>query len=470
MTSGAVDRLTLLDESFLRVEHDGVPIVIGGVGIFEGGPLLRRGKLRLAELRALVDSRLDHLPRMRRKVAWTPFDLARPCWVDDPDFDIAHHVETVRIDPPGDDEALQSLVARLATERLHPDRPPWHLLLVTGLAEGRVAMVQRVHHSLVDGVSGVDISAVLLDLSPEPAPVEPSAWVPEPSPTRSGLAAHGIQEQLEVPVSLLRGALRLAASPADLVRQVVAATEAGVTLLADGLIAPDVGLNHPVSDQRSVTWVRSEIDRLKAIGRKEGGTLNDVVLTAVAGGLRSLLLGRDVPVPDDLALKVMVPVSLRDEGQRGTLGNKVGALFLRLPVGIVDPVERLRAVAAGSARVKARNEAHATDLVLGVANLLPSPLIGPLASLVERQPLVNVIVTNVPGPQVPLYLMGARMLEAFPYVPVGANFSLNVAILSYDGALNLSITADAETCPDADVLARGIEASIAELAEVAGTP
>jgi WS/DGAT/MGAT family acyltransferase len=454
------DRLTALDAGFLHMERDGLPLHVASVATFEGAPLLDEdGHLRLDELRAQVVARLESLPRLRRRLAWTPFGVARPCWIDDPDFDIARHVDAVAL---GDDagrglDGLRHLAEQLVAERLPYDRPLWHLRFVTGLPDGQVGLIERVHHALVDGVSGVDVATVLLDLTPDAEPLAPRPWTPAPPPGPVVRLADGLADRAATSVRLARGVASNALRPRRLIQQAASTASALATMAGDGLVAPRSLLNVPTGSDRRLAWVSVRLDDVRRTGKDHGATANDVVLGAVAHGLRALLLERREVVDGDAILKVLVPVSVRGDGERGALGNRVGALLLPLPIGLGDPVERLEAIAATTKRLKARREASVVDGLLTAAGFLPPALDGPIARLTGRQPFVNVVVTNVPGPPVPLYCRGARMLEAFPVVPLGGNLPLGVAILSYDGALNVSVTADGDVFPDLDVVRSGIE-------------
>lgn len=463
MTEHAPERLTALDAAFLRIERDGLPVHIGSVGTFEAAPLLdERGELRLDELRAQVSSRLDGLPRLRRRIVQPALGLGRPCWVDDPAFDVANHLDSVEL-PSGDLDDLRHHAEELTAQRLPEDRPLWHLRFVTGLRAGRVGLIQRVHHALVDGVSGVDVATVLLDLTPDAEPLRPSTWAPAPAPSPSELAATGLLEHATTPLRTVRALTDAARHPVRWAGRMVEVAEAIGTLAADGPVAPRSSLNRSIGGGRALTWISTPLDEVKQAGRAHGATANDVVLTAVAEGLRALELDRGAAITGDHVLKVLVPVSLRATDQRGTLGNRVGALVLRLPIGIADAIERLHAVARATERLKARREGPTAQRLAATADRLPAALVGPVARLTDHQRVVNVIVTNVPGPAAPLYCRGARMLEAFPIVPLGGNLALSVAILSYDGALTLGITTDPELVPDVDVVRQGIEAGFRAL-------
>ena len=455
------DRLTALDASFLWLEHPGAPIHVGAVATFEAAPLLdARGRLRLADIRGRVAARLDPLPRLRRRLAEVPFELGRPCWVDDPDFDVARHVRADALPPPGDEATLRRVAGDLQSQVLPRDRPLWDLVFLTGLDGGRVGLVERVHHALVDGVSGVDLATILLDLEPDAPASRPAPWSPGPPPDGPALVATSLAELAEAPGRAAQALAGAARHPAGVVRGIRTVAGGLGSALVDGALAPTSSLNGALEGGRRLAWVRAEVEDLRTAGRAAGATLNDVVLAAVAGGLRWLLLGRGEPLPADAELKVLVPVSLRRADEHGRLGNRVGAVFVPLPVGIGDPRRRLDAVAAATRRRKSRPEAEATALVLGAADALPPVAARWLSGAVTHQRLVNLVVTNVPGPPVPLYAAGARLLEAFPVVPLGANLTVGVAVLSYDGALTITLTADDRACPDVDELAAGIERSL----------
>lgn len=456
------ERLSALDVAFLHMERPGLPMHVASVATFEGGPLHDpAGTFRLAAVRAEVAARLDDLPRLRRRIVWPPLGLARPWWVDDPAFDVARHVDVVDLGA-GDEEALRRCAEELVAEPLPRDRPLWHLRFVTGLADGSVALVERVHHALVDGVSGVDVAAVLLDVSATAPRHGPVSWEPE-RPAPGALLVDIAGQWATVPMRVARGLTGVVVHPGALGRHAAAFASGLATAAADGLLAPPSPLNEAVGPGRRLDWVRLRLDDARAAGGSADATVNDVVLTAVADGLRHLLVGRGDPLPHDASAKVLVPVSLRDDAGHGALGNRVGALLVRLPIGIGDAPVRLAAVAAATARLKRRREAEAAGALLGAADALPALLLGPLSRLVHRQGVVNLVVTNVPGPAIPLYALGARMTSAFPVVPLNRDLALGVAILSYDGVLHLGITADGAHAEDLERFRSGLEHGLAAL-------
>jgi len=467
-----VDRLSALDASFVWFERPGVPIHVGAVATFEAAPLLDAGgQLRLAELRDRIGARLHELPRLRRRLATVPFDLDRPLWVDDPDFDIAHHVGEIRLPPPGDDAALRRVAGDLQGRMLPRDRPLWDLRFVTGLSGDRVGLVERIHHALVDGVSGVELATLLLDLDRDaPAPPPPPPWSPARPPDPRALLAAGVRDRLTDPVRAARALADLALHPSRAARAAGTVAQGLGTMVDQGVLAPRTSINAPLAGGRRLAWVRARLDDARAVGHAAGASVNDVVLTAVAGGLRWLFLERGEQLPTDLVLKALVPVSLHGADEHGALGNRVSTIYAPLPVGIGDPQARLAAVARSMRQLKSRPEADSMGLALDAANVLPAGAARLIARAVEHQRLVNLVVTNVPGPPVPLYAGGARMLEAFPVVPLDADMTVGVAVLSYDGALAITLTADDVMCPDVDVFAAGIERSLAQLGVAAAEP
>lgn len=450
-------RLGAIDDAYLVMEAPNTPLHVTSLATFEGrGLCTERGRLRLPQIRRSIEARLDALPRLRQRVEQVPFSLGRPVWVDDDRFDITHHVDAVALGHPNDEAALLRLVEGLVMEPLDRDRPLWHLRFVTGLEGGRVALVERAHHALIDGVSGVDVSLVLLDLSPTTPSAPPSSWTPAAPPSGSELVVEAATDALARPAHLARSAL---AAVRDLRGSSAIAREAirGLAALRSaGIVAPTTSLHGELGPRRELALVRQRLDAVRAVAAHHGATVNDVALTAVASGLRALFIGRGEPLPTGRTVHVLVPVSVRSSGERNALGNRVGGLVTPLPVGIGDPIARLHAISEVSRTLKRSGEAATADRLIQAADVLPPWLSRGIVRAIDRQPLVSMVVTNVPGPDFPLYALGSRMLEAFPVVPLGAGMTLEVALLSYDGQLNLCVTADRDACPDAHVFTDGV--------------
>jgi diacylglycerol O-acyltransferase len=456
--------LGALDATFLHLESPRTPMHMGSVAIFEGGPLCdAHGRVRIEKLRADVEDRLDLVPKLRRRVRFAFFGEAAPTWVDDPDFDLAAHMRVVALPAPGTMDQLADLSAEILAVPLDMGFPLWQVWFVEGLAGGRVALIEKLHHALADGLAGVELATVLLDTSRHPRhphlPARP--WYPQPVPGALTLA---VRDMAVRGATLLRGARIAARSlvrPAATARTAWRMADAMATLATPRLIAPRSSINVPIGQARRVAFVRVSLDHLVAVERAHGVTMNDVVLAAVAGGLRRMLLARGDDVTG-VELQVLVPVGALHEGDH-ELGNRVSAMLARLPVGMEHPVDRLRAVAASVSHAKAHRQALAGRMMLAALEPAPQPMLAAAARAVHHQRVVNLVVTNVPGPQFPLYAHGARMLEAYPIVPLAGNLSIGVAALSYDGRMHIGLYADRDACPDLEVFADGIRRAFEEL-------
>ena len=460
-----MDRLSPLDASFLHIEDDVNHMHIGSIGIFEGPPP------PYAELVATVGGRLARVPRYRQKVATVPLSLGRPVWVDDPHFAIEYHVRHTALPAPGGEDELRRLVGRVMSQALDRSRPMWEIWMVEGLGDDQWALVSKVHHCLVDGVSGAELLAVILDISPEvPAPID-DGWRPAPEPSSIELgrdAAIGLvtspYEQLRAVGSLLRRPQRVL----DSAREVA---KGSIALSSIVKPTPPTSLNGPIGPHRRYVWSSAQLTDIKAIRAAHGGTVNDVVLALICRGFRDLLTSRGEST-DGRVIRTLVPVSVRPRGAGpatgdGTMENKVSAMFAELPVGIDDPVERLHAITAQLADLKASKQALAGEAITSLGGFAP-PLLLTLGMRVatraaRRMGNLDTVTTNVPGPQFPLYSCGRRLLRACPYVPLAAPLRVGVAIFSYDGELTFGITGDYDTAADIDVLARGIGEGVAEL-------
>ena len=452
-----MQRLSALDASFLHLERDVQQLNVGSALIFEGpAPTYD-------ELCSAIEVLLPAFPRYRQRVRRVPLDLALPVWVDDPGFRLREHVGHRVLRSPGTDDALRTLAVQLISEPLDLASPLWRSWLVTGLRGGRFALVNTNHHAMIDGVSGTDIMSVLLATSPEvlAAATVPSAWHPGPEPTAGRLAIDALVELGSSPVRAARrliGALRPRALPES------AAEVVGMARYGQQLTHLELGLNGPLGPRRDWGWVRADLDAVKAVKNRHGGTVNDVVLAAVAGGFRDLLLSRGQAV-DGRTVRTMVPVSMRHTDEHGTLGNRVSAVFADLPVGVADPLDRLRAVTIQLHALKNSGTALGVDALLGAADLVPGTLLalGVRTWAHSPQRIFSTVTTNVPGPQSPRYLLGRRMTDMYPYVPLGADLRITIAIASYAGTVAWGVTGDHDSVPDLDVLTGGIERSIGQL-------
>jgi len=461
------DRLSALDASFLHMERLEYPMHVGALSVFEGAQFFdTKGHFRIGAVRDLVQSRLPLLPRFRRRLMSVPYDQGRPIWVDDERFDITYHVRHTALPKPGSWEHLVSLTTRVQENLLDRERPLWELWFVEGLEDGHVALVQKTHHSLIDGVSGVDVATLLLDITPEFVPPVAQAWTPQEPPSPSQLLIDSLRERATEPAELLRSVRSVMRGPRHAIERAGELSRSLSTMVNRESIAPRTSINARTGRHRLLSVVRVPLADVKAIRHAIGGTVNDVVLAGVGGGLHQFLAVRGDDV-EDLRLRVLCPVSVRADEQRGELGNKISAIFVSLPVGPSDPIDRLAAIQAQTADLKEKRQALSADLLLNMSDYVAPTLMSLAARAVHRQPFVNLIVTNVPGPQVPLYLMGARLIEAFPIVPLTQNLTVVVGILSYNGTLHFGLWADREAGGDLEVLAGGIEDAFAEMTKVA---
>jgi WS/DGAT/MGAT family acyltransferase len=460
------DRLSALDASFLHLERLETPMHVGAVSIFEGASFFDdSGRFRLAETRRLVGSRLHLIPRFRKRIMHVPFEQGRPIWVDDSRFDIAYHVRLTALPTPGSREQLLALTARIQAQLLDRSRPLWELWFVEGLEGGNVGLIQKTHHALVDGVSGVDVATVLLDFTPDPTFLEPPRWVVEPPPSPGRLFVDTLYERTTEPAEIARTLRRIVRTPQRTFERTGQLGRALSTLVDRNSIAPRTSINVTVGRRRRFEGVKVSLDDVKTIRSSLGGTVNDVVLAGVAGGLRRLFEARGDDL--DVRLRALCPVSVRDDSERMQLGNRVSAMFVDLPIGEVDPVERLRAIRATTEDLKEREQAVGAAFLVDLTQFAAPTLLGLAARVAHRQPFFNLVITNVPGPQVPLYCMGARMLEAYPVVPLTRNLALGIAILSYCGALHFGLYVDADAVADVAVFAGGLEDAFAELKKIA---
>ncbi len=457
------DRLSGLDASFLALEKDGAHMHVGSVLVFDGPAPDYVGFV------AHIESRLALVPRYRQRLAFPPFGVGRPAWVDDPHFNARYHVRHTALPDPAGLHELRRLAGRVFSQPLDRAKPLWEIWLVDRVGDDRFALVCKTHHAMVDGISGVDITTVLFDLEPEPAAdAAPAAWVARPEPTRAALFADALLERAEAPLQAAR-ALRQALAHPDRAGAEAGRVVAGLAaMLAAGIAgAPPSPLNVRIGPHRRFAWVDADLARFKAIKDSLGGTLNDVVLTVVTGALRAHLKRRGQD-PDGRDLKAMVPVSVRVAAERGALGNRVAAMYAPLPVGIADPVERMRVVHAAMAGLKESGQAVGAETLTRLAGVAAPTLLDQAARLQARQRFFNLTVTNVPGPQMPLYVLGRRLRAFYPQVPLVLNTALGIAIMSYDGGLYFGLLGDFDAMDDLEALAGDLAAAIDELASAAG--
>ena len=456
-----MERMSTLDEGFYFVEHENVPMHIGSLAVFDGpAPAY-------SELLALYAAKLPEVRRYRQVVRAMPLQALRPFWADDQDFELSYHLRHAGVPPPGGPGELTEMAARVLAQRLDRARPLWESWFLEGLAGGRWAILSKVHHCMVDGVGGSDLLAALFDLSPEPPDLaEPPPWRPQPGPPLAEVLADGALDLLTWPVhqvAALPGLVgRRLPSPRAVLR-----FGRGLAGSARRLAVPAASsLNGPVSPHRRWGWVKLSLAEVKEVRQASHVTVNDVVLACITSGFRDLLAARG-ELAGDLVVRSLVPVSLRGTDEHQPVSNKVSAVLANLPVGQPDPLARLDDLHHQMESLKETGQAAGAEMLTGVLGLAAPALLalGTRAAFRLPQPLVQTVTTNVPGPQVPLYLLGRRLAELYPFVPIGDNVRVGIAVFSYTGDLTFGITADYGSVPAAelDILAEGVQAGLAEL-------
>ncbi|MBW2294826.1 MAG: wax ester/triacylglycerol synthase family O-acyltransferase [Deltaproteobacteria bacterium] len=455
------DRLTALDASFLALESEAVHMHVGSVGIFDPGPLAdESGGVDFERVLELTEAGLLRAPRFRQKLAAVPVS-GHPVWVDDEHFNLLYHLRHTALPIPGDDRQLKRLVGRIMSEKLDRAKPMWEMWIVEGLAGGRVALISKVHHCLIDGISGVDLLGAFMgsDDSYRAAASEYN-WVPRPAPGGVQLAVDEVWRRATLPGKALAGMARAVSHPEESLREASHNASGFVQGISKALSpASETPLNGPIGPHRRFDWARFDLAVVREIKTKLGGTINDVVLACVAGAVRNFLVDRDFD-PDDLSdidFRVLVPVSTRAKSQRGKLGNRISMVVAALPVGEADPRKRLELIVEETRNIKESGQAEGTEAFEEVSDLVSSGLITSLARLSGSRRTYNLVVTNVPGPQAPVYLNGAKMLESYPLVPLFENQALGIALFSYDGSLYWGFNSCWDSMPELHEFTLAIE-------------
>jgi diacylglycerol O-acyltransferase len=464
------DRLSAQDTSFVMFEHRNTPMHVSATAVFDLGPLaLDGGGLDVGRIVKHIGSRIDRIPRYRQKLAFTPL-AKHPVWVDDEGFEIAYHVRHVCVPKPGDDECLKKLVAQILSTPLDRDKPLWEIWLVEGLDRNRFAMVSKVHHCMVDGAAGTNLMTLLFSTSPDeqPAP-EVTSWEPRPAPSQLELGIDEIRRRAIVPFDLAREFSHAARHPRKLVG---AAADQGLAIweaLKSGIhFPPDAPFNRTIGPHRRVDWFSLELSELKEAGRLLGCTINDIVLTTVAGGVRRFLASRDTSNLDQ-DFRIVVPVNRRSDTDQSVDGNCVSALLMSIPVSERNPITRARRIHRETERLKESRAAEGIELLSRSGDWLGSTLLTQMGvQLASRVHPYNLIVTNVPGPQMGLYVLGARMLALYPQVPLFENQGVGIAVMSHHGRVHWGLTGDWGLVPDLANFRDALEDSFVELLDAAG--
>jgi diacylglycerol O-acyltransferase len=457
------DRLSAVDASFLAQEGDTSHMHVGAVFVFEGPPP------SYEDFCNQVRARLHLVPRYRQKLAVPPLETGRPLWVDDPNFNLEYHIRHTALPAPGSEDQLRALAARIHSQQLDRSKPLWETWLVQGLEGNRFALISKTHHALVDGISGVDLITVLFDTTPVPQeiPHEGEPWMPQPEPSALDMAARGVKGLAKLPFQLTGRALSAASHPAHTIDTAREAVEGLGEVVWAGLNpAPDTPLNVEIGPHRRLVFVRCELDQFKLVKNEFGGTVNDVVLAVVSGALKDWLRSRGVRT-EGLELRALVPVSIRGNEQRGQLGNQLAVMRGPLPVYVEDPVARLRVVKAAMDGLKESKQAVGAEVLTSMQNFAPPTILAQASRLNFSTRLFNLLVTNVPGPQFPLYLLGRELQDLFPVAFLPKNHALAIAIISYNGGIDFGLLGDYDAMGDIDFVGERIEASLDELVKAA---
>ncbi len=457
------DRLTALDNSFLLLEKPNAYTHVASTQIFDAGPLrLEDGGIDFEAIKKAHACILHRIPRYRQVLQWVPMSQ-QPVWVDDADFDLDFHLRHTSLPRPGSDAQLKKLSARIMQQHLDRSRPLWETWIVEGLDGDRFALISKVHHCMIDGISGVDILQLLLTPSPQYELEAPPEFVPRPRPRGFELLRDEVVRRVRMPFTALRDLRRFAADAKDLRREVtVRARAAAETLGTSMRRASPTPINQRIGPHRRFDWLRMPIDEIKLVRKALGGSLNDVVLTVATGAFRRFFTDRGMSLRD-LDFRVMTPVSVRADDEHGEFGNRVSAWILELPLAEPDPRVQLQILSRRTRELKESKQAIGAEVLTQVAEWTPATLLSLGARNASRLLPFNAVVTNVPGPQFPIYLLGARMLEVYPHVPLVEKLGLGIALMSYDGQLHWGVNADRDLVPDLAAFLHHIEESFAEV-------
>lgn len=461
------DRLSALDNSFLLFEKPNAYTHVASTQIFDAGSLrLEDGGIDFDAIKKAHQAILHRIPRYRQILKWVPF-MDQPVWVDDPHFDLDFHLRHTSLPHPGSERQLKRLSARIMQQHVDRAKPLWETWVVEGLEDNRFAMISKVHHCMIDGVSGVDIMQLLMQESPDAELPTPEAYIPRPIPSGAELLRDEVWRRSTLPLKAVSDFRAFAEEATDLRRELGTRLRAVAHTLGATLgSASETPINGPIGPHRRFDWFRTPIDEIKAVRRTLGGSLNDVVLTVVTGAFRHFLSDRGMHV-EDVDFRVMTPVSVRHESEQGALGNRVSTWIFPLPIGEPDPRKQLAAITRTTTELKDNKDAIGADVLMQAAEWTPPTILSLGARNMTRMTPFNTVVTNVPGPQKPVYLLGARLLELYPHVPLVDNLGLGIALMSYNGQMHWGVNADRDLVPDLHHFVESLEASFEELQDLA---
>ena len=463
------ERLSAVDATFLAVEDGNAHMHVGGVSLFDAEPLLGSdGTVDIDRIRRLVEVGIHRVPRYQQRLAWIPV-FGHPVWVDDPRFNLNYHVRHVSLPKPGDERLLKRLAGRIMSQELDRGKPLWELWVVEGLEGNRVALISKAHHCMIDGVGSVELTGALIRATPEleRAMQRPTHWIARPAPSPLDLFLGELQRRAAEPLALLGAARQAVAKPrATLAALREAVLSVGEALGAGLRPASPTPLNTDIGPHRRFDWLDMELAAVKEVKNRLGGTVNDVVLATVSGALGRFLYGRGLRT-EDLNFRAMIPVNIRTESQRERLGNQITMMLARLPLDERDPLRRLRRVSETTAALKRSKQAEGVRTLEEVSDWTMTTLFVTFARLSASTRPYNVVVTNVPGPQVPTYFLGSPMRAVYPLVPLNRNQALGIALFSYNGGLYWGFNADWDAVPDLHDLVEAVTTEFDLLRKVA---
>jgi diacylglycerol O-acyltransferase len=469
MTYSHYDRLSALDATFLEIEDASVHMHVGAVGIFDARPLRDpSGNLDFERIKASAEATLRKAPRFRQRLAHVPL-IGHPVWVDDATFNLSYHLRHTSLPKPGGERLLKRLAGRIMSQQLDRGKPLWEMWFVEGLAEDKLAVITKIHHSVIDGLSGIDLMGVLMRPRPDPAIEHAGPWVPSPAPSGGRLLVDELRHRAAAPFGVLRAGYNVLTAPQRTLQSARDVLEGLGEALATGMRSGSpTPLNGAIGPHRRFDWTRLDLAAVKDVKSRLGGTVNDVVLATVAGAMRRYLRGRGLRV-EGLDFRTLVPVSVRTEAEHGALGNRVSFLVARLPLEERDPRARLARMSEITRRLKGSKQVLGAEVLEEISDSMMTSLFARYARLGAASGAYNMVVTNVPGPQFPVYLLGAEMLASYPLVPLFSNQALGIALFSYDGGLFWGFNADWDAVPDLHDVVEAVEHEFDALANAATT-
>jgi diacylglycerol O-acyltransferase len=462
-----VQRLGPQDASFLYLETPNVHQHVGGLAILDPSTA-PGGTLTYERLIDVIGSRVHLAPRFRHKIVFPPLATARPVWVDDSKFDLSFHIRRAALPTPGGRRELIDYVQRVISRPLDRTKPLWELYLIEGMEDDLTAILTKVHHAMVDGMAAIDLASAVYDFTPETQILTPPPWEPEPEPTRKQLFQDALREQFTHPVAgVVDLAQRTFQTPSRVARQAGEILGGLKEIVGGGVLAPESPFNRKVGPNRRFAMAEAPVQTFKDIKNALGGTVNDVVLATVAGAMHRVLRSRR-EITRERFLRAMVPVSVRAEGENAALGNRVSSIFVDLPVGPMGAKKRLKLIVEKTKHLKDSNYAVGAEFLMNIGSWAPPTIHAMAARLAARSRVINLVVSNVPGPQIPMYIAGAKLLAQYPIMPIAEAMGLSIAVTSLAGTMAFGITADWDTLPDIELLAQAIDESLAELRKAAG--